>query len=118
MVVALFCAGIFFLSSLPNLETPYRSGLDKPAHIIEYGILAFLVFTALVRTTRLSLSKAVIIALLFSLVYGASDEWHQSFVVGRQTSLMDVAADGLGGLLGGLVALARVAYMRQRDGHG
>jgi VanZ family protein len=118
LVVALFCAGIFYLSSLSNLKTPYRIHLDKLVHIIEYGILGFLVLVALVRTTRLSLSKAVIIAFLFSLLYGAGDEWHQRFVAGRQASLMDVAADGLGGLLGGLAALARVTYVRNRDRQG
>ncbi len=34
------------------------------------------------------------------MVYGALDEWHQSFVPGRDPALGDVVADGLGVLVG------------------
>jgi VanZ family protein len=35
----------------------------------------------------------------FCISYGASDEWHQSFVPGRDADLLDLLADTTGGLL-------------------
>ncbi len=39
---------------------------------------------------------------VFCSLYGLSDEWHQSFVAGRESSALDWLADTLGGLCGGL----------------
>ena len=50
-------------------------------------------------------------------VYGVSDEWHQSFVVGREAALGDVVADGIGVLLGfgAMVLLNRKLRRRASD---
>ncbi len=40
-------------------------------------------------------------ALVFTLSFGVSDEWHQSQVSGRSASTADVGADVTGGGLGG-----------------
>lgn len=36
---------------------------------------------------------------LFCLLYGVSDEWHQSFVAGRDASVFDWLADTAGAIL-------------------
>jgi VanZ family protein len=41
-----------------------------------------------------------VLLVLIGLLYGASDEWHQSFVPGRTPSAGDLAADGIGVLAG------------------
>ncbi|MGH8601633.1 MAG: VanZ family protein [Gammaproteobacteria bacterium] len=43
--------------------------------------------------------KEVVVVLTVIILYGISDGFHQSFVLGRQLSWYDVLADGVGGLL-------------------
>ena len=38
-------------------------------------------------------------ATMMAIAYGASDEWHQSFVPGRHADVWDLAADGVGAAL-------------------
>ena len=44
-------------------------------------------------------------AFLFALMYGISDEFHQSFIQGRDSSWLDVMADGAGGYLGARITM-------------
>ena len=49
--------------------------------------------------------------LLIAVLYGLSDEYHQSFIIGRNAAIEDVVADGLGafiGVLGSWFILSRV----------
>jgi len=48
---------------------------------------------------RLPLKRLALLAVVFCMLYGASDEWHQSFVSGRDASLLDWLADSIGALL-------------------
>ena len=41
----------------------------------------------------------MIFSVLFCFFYGMSDEWHQSFVPGRDADWLDLAADTLGALI-------------------
>lgn len=43
--------------------------------------------------------KAVISAIIFTIVYGATDEFHQSFTQGRESRLRDVGFDALGSVI-------------------
>ena len=89
---------IFYLSSLPASRIPYYGPLDvllkKGAHALGYGLLGLSYFYALPR----SLSKVyrLMIALMMAILFALSDEYHQSFVEGRNSSLNDVAINGLG----------------------
>ncbi len=40
------------------------------------------------------------IAVVATTVYGVSDEWHQSFVAGRNADVADVVADLAGSVIG------------------
>jgi VanZ family protein len=44
---------------------------------------------------------------LVPLLFGFSDEYHQSFVAGRSSEFLDLVADGVGGLVVGLVWFIR-----------
>ena len=93
---------IFYLSSqnisLPKLPT----NSDKVLHAIIYVPLAFLIY----RSLWICRIKKFIFVIAFVLagIYGISDEFHQSFVPGRDSSLGDAAADFVGALLGSLGA--------------
>ncbi len=80
----------------------------KMGHISEFAILYFLVRWALlaksVQSTKIGNSKTklwqnviedktILIATLISVLYAASDEWHQSFVPGRSACIEDVLLD-------------------------
>lgn len=95
-----WAAVIFTLSSISKLPAPPAAFTDKHAHFAAYGLLAALIvwgFTdgAPARTSWRTAAAAAVLATL----YGATDEWHQSFVPGRETSAADLAADALGALL-------------------
>ena len=70
--------------------------LKKSAHFIEYFILACLLFRSLKLSFNFSLSKTLILGLLLAVLYAASDEYHQSFVAGREPALRDVLIDSVG----------------------
>ena len=109
--LALGYAGlIFFLSAQSSFPVPQEIwSFDKGIHCVEYGVLGFLVARA-VRGRPGSGSirphsdqRTVLIAVILSSLYGASDEFHQSFVPRRSAEALDVAADTVGSLMGALV---------------
>jgi VanZ family protein len=80
----------------------------KCAHVIEYTVLALLLWRALrsvpvLRTKTLMVFGAV---LLGCAVFAASDEFHQTFVKSRTASVRDVLLDVGGALLGLLIGLS------------
>jgi VanZ family protein len=101
-VCFLYMVGIFILSAqstLPFLERIERIGrLDFVLHVVEYAFFGLLLSWALVSSgaTR----TFVLWAFLIGLIYGITDEIHQYFVPARDSSLLDVTADGIGSILG------------------
>jgi VanZ family protein len=84
----------------------------KCAHVTEYAILAILLWRAICRGTNLRmklllLTTSVWIAATF---VAAIDEYHQSFVISRTASLIDLMIDSCGALIGaaGYYRLSRV----------
>jgi VanZ family protein len=101
--VVAWAAVIFALSSIPSLSThlgTWDTILRKCAHMTEYAILAVLI-------ARATGSSAVAFGL--TVVYAASDEWHQTFVRGRHGSPIDVGIDAVGALIG-LWLLSRTRF--------
>lgn len=102
--VLIWAGFIFYLSSIPDL----KSGLDqdfilrKIAHILEFAILTFL-FLRILAKEDLSNKNIIIYSIVFSFLYALSDEYHQTFVLGREGSLKDVGIDSIGILLMGLI---------------
>jgi len=92
---AIFLLSAQRLNSLKSLPFPYF------LHIVEYFILALLMFRALngglQRKIRVKSSTLVV---CFSLLYAISDEFHQSFVPGRNADPWDVLADFVGVAIG------------------
>jgi hypothetical protein len=61
---------------------------------------AYAVLGALCRRALQGRAHALLLAVLLSTAYGASDEYHQSFVPGRHADPLDVAKDLGGSLIG------------------
>jgi VanZ family protein len=93
---------IFYLSHQPGDFSifPQFFGIDKLLHVIAYGSLAAACLYGLNPLTKSS-SRALtaIVVVLFCILFGLSDEYHQSFIPGRSVSAWDLVADGVGALL-------------------
>lgn len=115
-VVIAMAAIIFGLSSLPNLAEPRQAGFpfDKVAHFGEYAVLGFALAGALRRDAPRRWPAAALVAasVAAAALYGASDEFHQRFVAGRDVSFLDWLADVSGATAG---ALASAALVRGRE---
>ena len=111
--VALYMGFIFYLSShaAPGFLVciPTVFGI-KVTHVGEYAIMALLTMYGLARGTRGPRRRAYVVAVVVTVAYGISDEYHQSFVAGRTAAAVDVLSD----LLGGLSAVAAHAYASAR----
>ena len=93
---------IFFLSHQPGdfARLPQFAGVDKAAHVFAYGLLAGAFLYGLHPFTHTSKGGATaLIVVIFCLLYGISDELHQSFIPGRDASVWDVVADMAGTIL-------------------
>lgn len=106
----LYMALLFYLSSRPSPDEirwlPIIAKL-KLVHIIEYAILYLLIRYAIIRTTAYDNLSVFALALMVTILYGLTDEFHQIFVVGRTSRLFDVVADGVGGILAGIALSLR-----------
>jgi VanZ family protein len=94
--VVLQMAVIFAASSIPNLGPPPVLS-DKSGHAIGYGILGAVLLRAFAggRMKGVTWGRAAA-AVILATLYGASDEFHQSFVPGRSPDRFDVLADCTG----------------------
>jgi len=101
--VFLWSALIFWLSSIPGLESGLEGKTDfalrKAAHLAEYGILAILWLRALT-AGGLSRRRAFLFSILFCAAFAISDEIHQLYVPGREGRISDVLIDVVGVILG------------------
>lgn len=104
---------IFFLSHQPASELqllPEIPGLDKLAHAIVYAALAAAALYAAPPKIRGASPYIMGLAvILFCLLYGVGDEFHQSFIPGREPSLGDLLADTVGA---GILVTAWLKYLR------
>lgn len=103
VIIFLYCSLIFWLSSqpVPNIvPTMFMIQMDKLAHAVCFGGLAFLVAMGLRFSGRAYSSRTLFWApLLFAIFYGATDEFHQYFIPYRMHDFWDLVADGAGALV-------------------
>ena len=101
--VAAWAVIIFLFSSLsvtPTTEIYWQDFVvKKTAHVIEYGIFAVLLYRAL-RSEAVEKINAGLLAILVSVIYGATDEFHQGFTPGREPRVRDVVFDTIGAIAG------------------
>ena len=96
---------IFYLSSLsgPDVSKPLETGAISwlgewrtyVGHIVLYAILAALIQGAVWGWRRGSNLRWVIVVAVISSLFGVSDEYHQSFVIGRSATVADALIDAI-----------------------
>ena len=95
----LWFAFIFALSAQPSLPSPSHIS-DKEAHAFTYGVLAVLCLMGLTGWRWRRIAGATLLgAFVITVLYGVSDEFHQTFVPGRSPDVADVMADAVGAAL-------------------
>jgi len=90
---------------------------DKILHGLAYAGLGALLVPGL-RAAGFSPGGALLVAVALAGLYGATDEFHQSFVPGRTADVLDWAADTLGAAIGASAATAATLALRRPRGAG
>lgn len=114
---------IFLLSSQPgsSLEEAenffdFLPAADFIAHVFLYFVLAALVHASLRTYLPKRKDLLAVDTVVFCLLYGVSDEFHQAFVPGRTASALDLLGDVLGATLAVTLWLAFNRIRRNRRG--
>ena len=139
------CAVIFYFSAQPAVRSSQESGVivdlikekifddfsdmtpkeaqrtehtitlivRKGAHFSVYAAVGFTAFLAFVKLSRPK--KRYLFAVIFALIYAASDELHQVFVPGRAGMVSDVILDTCGAVTGALPLFLYVAFHNRKQ---
>lgn len=94
---------IFVESSFPSIDYPHTGIFqeDKLVHIGIFGLLGLLCYISLIHQDKFPALKSNLLlwTLIFTSLYGASDEFHQYFVPGRDCEFFDWVGDTIGAIL-------------------
>ena len=109
-MLILVCICIFLFSNQPGVESTKLTSnlfLRKLGHFSEYAILGFFAFAYFsnifqIGREKIQLETSFFISFLFCFSYAVTDEFHQTFVIGRDGNFMDVLIDS-GGVLFGII---------------
>ncbi len=96
-VAASYAAAIVVASARSSVPALPGGPSDKLLHALAYaGLCVCVIFAATRGRWREATPRVVLVSAVACVLYGVTDEWHQSFVPGRDASAGDVAADALG----------------------
>ena len=103
--------GVIFVlsaqSTLPDLSGGRMDLQSIAGHVIAYAVLGVLWERAL---RSAGIRKPAAWAFLIAVIYGLTDEYHQSFVPGRDADVLDLATDAVAAG----IAIAIVLWRRSR----
>ena len=103
-------------SSHPDIYSKIHFLVRKAAHFSLYFVLGASYANSVLQLYGVSAKRAYVIALVFSVMYAATDEIHQMFVPGREGKLSDIFIDGSGAFCGiGLFLLLRGCILRRKN---
>ena len=113
VMTLLYMTGITLLSSIPRQPGPRHNLVEvglNVGHIPLFAGLTYLLFRTLaVGAGRRVRPMTCVTASLLLIAFGAFDEWHQSFVPGRSSSLIDLGLDMMG--IGAVVLFFRLSAL-------
>ena len=101
VLLGIYMLMILTVSALPSKAIPdigFQHS-DKIAHFLEYTLLGFLAIKSFSPRKLVGL----ICVISFGMMFGAFDEWWQSFISDRCTSVADLIADTAGILFGSIL---------------
>ncbi|MEQ4485325.1 VanZ family protein [Cohnella silvisoli] len=120
---AIFCMLAIFITSsrsgeqldsiLPWVQK-WLPGLTdfNPMHYVAYFILGLTVAFAMGR--RAATWRGLALNVAICVLYGLTDEWHQSYVPMRSPDPMDLLHDGIGAAVAGLIVLIFFVLFNRR----
>lgn len=90
---------------------------DKLIHAGVYFLLYFLFQHSLHNQNKFPFLKehAFLFSFLFTVIYGATDEFHQFFVPKRESDIFDLLADAVGGLVAFFIAKTIIFFNSRRQ---
>ena len=99
--VTMVMGTIFLLSHQTgdSIDLPSFPGADKVAHMIAYGALALSLLWYFGKKGAEQMLRTALFTVVLCLLYGMSDEFHQSFIPLRSVSALDIVADTAGALI-------------------
>ncbi len=110
-------AVIFSLSSLSEPPLPEEVP-DTSGHVLGYALLGVTLVRALAGGLPGPVTwRTALLAIAITVVYGVTDEFHQSFVAGRTAAIADLYADAAGALLAAIACWAWGIISTRRDLH-
>jgi VanZ family protein len=119
---ALLAAGyIFAIFFLADSQAVSQIGEFNPyslLHIPLYGVLALLILLSLCPGKKGYSPKRLVVGGVFTVSVGIADEFHQTFLPGRDGSLGDVLLDTLGVILALLVFRRFFQVLQEKLGLG
>lgn len=103
----------FVVSHQPVVVIPFGTP-DYVAHALNYGVLSVLLILALARGDWPAMTGSLMASgVVLTVLLGIGDEFHQSFIPGREATVQDIMADAVGACAGASVVAVVVALRRQ-----
>lgn len=98
-----FIFDTFYISTtnLNNIVEILHNPIRELMHFLEYLVLGLLVINMLKQNSIKD--NVILISIMFSFIYAASDEIHQIFIPGRTCEYLDILLDTLGSILGSII---------------
>lgn len=116
--VVLWMVLIYYSSSIrgediSKIDIP---NIDKLFHLVEYFILGALLVRAFANSSdKANLKLILFLSILIASTYGALDEFHQRFVLGRSPDIFDIFSNIIGSFLGALLSIHKEKSSRAID---
>jgi VanZ family protein len=114
ILVAIIVITIFYMSSL-TFESQGGKGFGWKTIVYHFGIFFFLSFFLHNALVKGKYEWFILIAVLISIVYGISDEFHQMFVPGRACTFDDVMVDSCGILSASFIYSIVLSFRKQKE---